>query len=115
EKGLDEIDAKYPLGIADPTCPVKFVITQKALAEGWDCPFAYILVSMASLTSSTAVEQLLGRVLRQPNATHRNTIALNQSYAFVVSRDFAETASALRDRLVSGAGFDKQEVSQFVT
>src|SRR5690606_26844000 len=36
EKGLDEIDAKYPLGIADPACPVKFIITQKALAEGWD-------------------------------------------------------------------------------
>lgn len=115
EKGLDDIDAKYPLGIADPSCPVKFVITQKALAEGWDCPFAYILVSMASLTSTTAVEQLLGRVLRQPNATHRNASPLNQSYAFVVSRNFAETAAMLRDRLVSGAGFEKQEVSQFVT
>ncbi len=44
EKGLEQIDADYKLGIADPACPVKFVITQKALAEGWDCPFAYILV-----------------------------------------------------------------------
>jgi hypothetical protein len=50
EKGLEQIDADYKLGIADPACPVKFVITQKALAEGWDCPFAYILVSMASLS-----------------------------------------------------------------
>ena len=56
EKGLEQIDADYKLGIADPACPVKFVITQKALAEGWDCPFAYILVSMASLSSATAAE-----------------------------------------------------------
>ena len=115
EKGLEQIDADYKLGIADPTCPAKFVITQKALAEGWDCPFAYILVSMASLSSATAVEQLLGRVLRQPGASHRQAKALNQSYAFVVSRNFAETAGALRDRLVAGAGFERREVTEFVT
>ena len=115
EKGLEQIDADFRLGIADPACPVKFVITQRALAEGWDCPFAYILVSMASLHSATAVEQLLGRVLRQPDASHRQAQALNQSYAFVVSRNFAETAGALRDRLVAGAGFDRREVAEFVT
>lgn len=115
EKGLEQIEADYPLGIADPACPVKFVITQKALAEGWDCPFAYILVSMASLSSATAVEQLLGRVLRQPGASQRQAKALNQSYAFVVSNDFAQAAGALRDRLVAGAGFEKREVAEFVT
>ena len=115
EKGLEQIDADYKLGIADPACPVKFVITQKALAEGWDCPFAYILVSMASLSSATAVEQLLGRVLRQPHAAHRGANALNQSYAFVVSRNFAETAGTLRDRLVAGAGFERREAGDFVT
>lgn len=115
EKGLEQIDADHKLGIADPACPVKFVITQKALTEGWDCPFAYILVSMASLSSATAVEQLLGRVLRQPGASHRSARALNQSYAFVVSRNFAETAGALRDRLVAGAGFERREVTEFVT
>lgn len=114
EKGLEQIDADYKLGIADPACPVKFVITQKALAEGWDCPFAYILVSMASLSSATAVEQLLGRVLRQPDASRRHATPLNQSYAFVVSRSFAETAGALRDRLVAGAGFERRDVREFV-
>ena len=114
EKGLEKLDAEFALGISDVACPVKFVITQKALAEGWDCPFAYILVSMAALHSATAVEQLLGRVLRQPNATHRKAKELNQSYALVVSRSFAETAQALRDQLVRGAGFDRQDVAEFV-
>ncbi len=114
EKGLEKLDADYPLGISDPGCKVKFVITQRALAEGWDCPFAYVLVSMASLHSATAVEQLLGRVLRQPGAMHRAAQALNQSYAFVVSATFAEAAAALRDRLVQGAGFDRKDVNEFV-
>ena len=114
EKGLEQIDTDYKGGISDPACPVKYIITQKALAEGWDCPFAYILVSMASLSSATAVEQLLGRVLRQPGASQRQAKALNQSYAFVVSRNFAETAGALRDRLVAGAGFERRDVNAFV-
>lgn len=37
ERGLEKVDTDYKLGIADPACPVKFVITQRALAEGWDC------------------------------------------------------------------------------
>jgi hypothetical protein len=115
ERGLEKVESEYRLGLADPACPVRFIITQKALAEGGDCPFAYILVSMASLSSATAVEQLLGRVLRQPEACHRHARELNQSYAFVGSRHFAETAGTLRDRLVAGAGFERREVSDFVT
>lgn len=113
ERGLEALDKRYRQGIADPACPVKFVITQKALAEGWDCPFAYILVGLSSQQSGTAVEQLLGRVLRQPDAKARDTAALNQSYAFVRSSDFARVANELRDGLVS-AGFERRDANQFV-
>jgi len=115
EKGLENIESEYEGGILSEDCPVKFVITQKALAEGWDCPFAYILVSMADVRSATAVEQLLGRVLRQPNAKFRAHEALNRSYAFVVSSDFNATAEGLRDRLVQGAGFERKEAAEFVS
>jgi type III restriction enzyme len=113
ERGLEAIEKQYRLGIADPACPVKFVITQRALAEGWDCPFAYILVGLSPQQSGTAVEQLLGRVLRQPDAKARDTAALNQSYAFVRSGDFARVANELRDGLVS-AGFERKDANQFV-
>lgn len=114
ERGLEALDRQYPLGIADPACPVKFVLTQKALAEGWDCPFAYVLVGLSNLQSGSAIEQLLGRVLRQPDARPRDAAPLNQSYAFVRSNDFARVANELRDGLVRGAGFERKEVSQFV-
>jgi type III restriction enzyme len=111
---LEAIERQYPGGIADPACPVRFVITQQALTEGWDCPSAYILVSLAGTQSETAVEQLLGRVLRQPGATARTTPELNQSYAYVMSADFTSAANALRDRLVTGAGFERKAVEEFV-
>lgn len=114
ERGLEELESEYDGGIFSEKCPVKFVITQKALAEGWDCPFAYILASLAELRSATAVEQLLGRILRQPQAKRRETEALNRSYAFVASKDFGETAATLRDSLVDSAGFDREEAADFV-
>lgn len=115
ERGLEKIDAEYEHGLADHRCPVKYVITQQALAEGWDCPSAYVLLSVAELQSPRSVEQLLGRVLRQPGARLRTNAALNQSYAFVASRNFGETARALRDRLVEGAGFERRAARDFVS
>lgn len=113
ERGLEAIEKQYG-SIADEKCPVRFVLTQQALAEGWDCPSAYILVSLSGTQGETAVEQLLGRVLRQPGAKARSTAALNQSYAYVMSADFTSAASTLRDRLVEGAGFERRAVLEFV-
>lgn len=31
-------------------CPIRYIITVNALKEGWDCPFAYILASLANKT-----------------------------------------------------------------
>ena len=70
-------------------------------------PVCHILVSMASLSSATAVEQLLGRVLRQPGANHRSARVLNQSHAFVVSRGTCRDGRRC-DRLVAGAGFERR-------
>lgn len=95
-------------------CPIKFILTQQALAEGWDCSFAYVLASVAEMRSPKAVEQILGRILRMPEARKWETQGLNQSYAYVASRDFRETAERLRDALVQGAGFEEVEAAEFV-
>lgn len=98
-RDLEGIDLK------DPACPIEHVITVAALKEGWDCSFAYVFCSLANIQSATAVEQLLGRVLRQPDAKRRADPALNRAYAHLSSKGFADTAAALRDRLVN-IGFD---------
>mgnify|MGYP000929611880 CR=1 FL=1 len=104
---LEGIDLK------DLSQPVRFIITQRALAEGWDCPSAYILCSIAETGSSQAVEQILGRVLRLPGATPKRRPELNRAYAFVTSQRFTEAAKNLRDALVEN-GFDKMETAEMV-
>lgn len=110
--GFKELDAIAD--IASEDCPVRYVITMQALREGWDCPFAYVLCSVAALTSATAVEQILGRVLRMPKAKRKTQDVLNRAYAFVTSDSFQETAEKLKDGLVDGAGFNRMEVKELV-
>ena len=95
-------------------CPVRFVITVQALREGWDCPFAYVLCSLQALGSATAVEQLLGRVLRMPYATRRGREALNRAYAHVCAAEFSSAAHALADRLINGMGFEALDVASML-
>lgn len=83
------------------------------LREGWDCPFAYVLCSVAQLRSNTAVEQIVGRVLRMPHARRKEHEDLNQAYAFSASTDFAAVLNAVRDVLVEN-GFQRQEVDTLV-
>ena len=61
-------------------CRIQHIITVEALREGWDCSFAYVLCPVDNMHSATAVEQLLGRVLRMPYAKRRKDEALNRSY-----------------------------------
>jgi type III restriction enzyme len=107
ERGLDGVD------VLSPTCKLRFIITVAALKEGWDCSFAYVLYSVADLTGARGVEQILGRVLRMPNASRKQREALNASYACVASMNFAHTARALKEGLVQ-SGFEKQEVDDLV-
>lgn len=92
-----------------PECPIRYIITVQALREGWDCSFAYVLCTVAEQVGATAVEQILGRVLRQPNAQAKKHVELNRAYAFATSLHFANTASSLADALIQN-GFEKQEV-----
>lgn len=94
---------------------MRFIITVAKLKEGWDCPFAYVLCSVADQVSPVAVEQILGRILRMPLARRKRRDALNQSYAYIVSRSFDTSAQQLRDGLVEGAGFNRLEAAEIIT
>jgi type III restriction enzyme len=107
DKGLEGLD------LSDPSCDVRFIITVQALREGWDCPFAYVLCSVAEMRSSTAVEQILGRIMRLPKAQRKQNEELNMSYAFAASRNFIEAANALEDALVQN-GFNRQEAKDLI-
>ncbi len=100
--------------VFSPATQLRYIITVQALREGWDCPFAYVLCSLQPLSSATAVEQLLGRVLRMPYAKLRGRDSLNRAYAHVCEATFAHAAGALVDRLVGGMGFEALDVASMI-
>lgn len=102
------------VNLFERSCPIRFIITIYALKEGWDCPFAYVLCSVADLASSRAVEQVLGRVLRLPRACRKHHPELNYAYAMVSSHRFLDAAQALTDCLVEN-GFERLEANKLVT
>ena len=107
QRGLDGVN------LFDPACKVEHVITVQALKEGWDCSYAYVFCSLASIRAAGAVEQLLGRVLRMPFATRRASEELNRAYAHVSETSFAAAANGLMDRLTE-MGFDDRSARQAI-
>ena len=94
--------------LLSPDCPIRYIITVNALKEGWDCPFAYVLATVANRTSAVDVEQILGRVLRLPYTKTNNSDVLNLSYVITSSADFYGTL----DKVVEGlncAGFSSKD------
>jgi type III restriction enzyme len=91
-----------------PDCPIRYIITVNALKEGWDCPFAYILASLANKASTVDVEQILGRILRQPYAKKSQDRFLNMSYVFTASAMFQDTLENIVKAL-NKAGFSKMD------
>ncbi|SHL33141.1 DEAD/DEAH box helicase [Flavobacterium xanthum] len=79
------------IDLMSPDCPVRYIITINALKEGWDCPFAYILASLADKSSEVDVTQILGRVLRQPYVMKHDSTMLNLSYVITASAKFQNT------------------------
>ncbi|MDD4494891.1 MAG: DEAD/DEAH box helicase family protein [Eubacteriales bacterium] len=90
-------------------CEIRYIITVNALKEGWDCPFAYILATLANKTSKVDVEQVVGRVLRQPHAEQHNQPLLNNAYVLTCSNEFAATLDDIVCAL-NAAGFSKKDV-----
>ncbi|TQR30201.1 DEAD/DEAH box helicase [Brevibacillus brevis] len=90
-------------------CEIRYIITVNALKEGWDCPFAYILATLANKTSKVDVEQIVGRILRQPHAEKHNQPLLNNAFVLTCSNEFAATLDSIV-RALNTAGFSKKDV-----
>ena len=104
---VDELQGVDPLS---PFCPVRWVITKSALMEGWDCPFAYVLVMLDNTRAQRALTQLVGRVMRQPNAQRTGRETLDQCYVYCRNTDIGEAVRQVKNGLehegLTGLGGD---------
>lgn len=123
EFGLTKDEIKISVGtldelkgipdISSQKCPVRFIITVQKLREGWDCPFAYVLCSLKESRSATAIEQIVGRIMRLPGARLKQHPDLNCAYALSVSDSLPEVLNELKEALESN-GFTAAEAGRII-
>ena len=89
---------------------VRWIITKAALMEGWDCPFAYLLVMLDNTHAQRAITQLVGRVMRQPHARRTERMALDQCYVYCWNTDVGLAVQQVKQGLeqegLTGLGDD---------
>lgn len=76
----NDLDAPENQNLMSPNNSIRAIITKQALQEGWDCPFAYVLCALAANQNLNAMTQLVGRILRQPDAKKTPIKDLNACY-----------------------------------
>jgi type III restriction enzyme len=103
-----DINELKSVALNNRDCPIRYILTVNALKEGWDCPFAYILAALSNRSSPINVEQILGRILRQPYVkSHRNHL-LNMSYVLTSQAKFLDTLPNIINGL-QRAGFSRDD------
>ena len=78
---------------------VRWIITKSALMEGWDCPFAYLLVMLDNTQAQRAITQLVGRVMRQPYAQRTEREALDQCYVYCHNTNVGKAVEQVKNGL----------------
>lgn len=81
-----------------------FLLFKQALATGWDCPRAKILVKLRENMSDTFEIQTLGRLRRMPSAKHYGRDILDCSYLYTFDEKYK------LDVIRAGKGFETQRV-----
>ncbi len=85
--------------LLSPTNRVRVIVTKAALQEGWDCPFAYVLCSLAAAYNRSAMTQLVGRILRQPYALKTGVAALDECYVVTHHAGTRDVVEAIKTGL----------------
>jgi len=61
---------------------ISFLLFKQAVATGWDCPRAGVLVMFREIRNPTFAIQTVGRILRMPFGTHFSKPELNLGYLY---------------------------------
>lgn len=69
-------------GIEEPDNMVQVLLFKEAIALGWDCPRAAVLLIFRKLQSDVFTIQTVGRILRMPEQVHYRDESLNVGYVY---------------------------------
>ncbi len=82
-------------------CDIRYIITKQALQEGWDCSYAYILTILTNPQSATGITQLVGRILRQPQAIKTKVKELDECYIYTYKPNAVTLVREIKNGLES--------------
>lgn len=83
------------LGIEKKDCITEVLLFKQAIALGWDCPRAAVLLIFRDLHSMTFTIQTVGRILRMPDLHHYTNDMMN--YGYVYTNLSTEQIEVVRD------------------
>ncbi len=91
------------------------VIIKQAVATGWDCPRAHILVKLREGMDETFEIQTIGRIRRMPEAHHYENDLLDSCYLFTFDSKFTQGAKVAlgKNALSAKTVFLKNEYKDF--
>ncbi|MBR3812658.1 MAG: DEAD/DEAH box helicase family protein [Spirochaetaceae bacterium] len=91
------------------------VIIKQAVATGWDCPRAHILVKLREGLDETFEIQTIGRIRRMPEAHHYGNDLLDSCYLYTFDSKFTLGAQAAlgKNALQAKTIFLKNEYKKF--
>ena len=105
---LSDKDNKINLvNIEKNECEVDVMIFKQAIAIGWDCPRASILVLFRQWREEniTFSIQTLGRIMRMPEQKHYTDQDLNVGYVFTSLQDINVAEDLSRDYITTYTGY----------
>ena len=85
-------------GIDAPAAPSTAVIIKQAVATGWDCPRAQILVKLRDNMDETFEIQTIGRIRRMPEAKHYGSDLLDSCYLYTFDEKFTAGVKMALDK-----------------
>ncbi len=77
--------------IADPCASPVFLLMKQAVATGWDCPRAKILVKLRERMAEDFEIQTIGRLRRMPEAVHYDRDILDFCYLYTFDEKYKES------------------------
>ena len=85
-------------GIDKPNAASSAVIIKQAVATGWDCPRAHILVKLRDNMDETFEIQTIGRIRRMPEAKHYQNDLLDSCYLYTFDEKFTAGVKMALDK-----------------
>lgn len=84
-----------------PDNMAQVLLFKEAIALGWDCPRAGVLLIFRKLQSATFTIQTVGRILRMPEQKHYSNDILNYGYVYTdIAKDRIQIVTADADYIV---------------